>query len=340
MRAVSKNIEKNFKTVRILTLLVSFLIAISMVVPNISGAQAWPTRQAIKFIVAYPPGGASDVTARLLSTKMSPSLGQTVVVENRPGANGIIALELVAKAPPDGYTILMANVGPNSINPGIYKSLPYDPIKDFIPVTLTSQMPEILAVSPTLPLKTVKELIAYAKANPGKLNFASAGIGAMNHLLGEQFKSLFNLNIVHVPYKGDALAITDLISGKVQMMFPTAIAGMSHVKAGRLRALAVTSKTRAVTLPDVPTLAEAADLPGYEGVAWGGVMVPAGTPPEIVKRLNVEINRCLKLPDVVEKLASLGTEALGTTPEEFADYLKNEIDRWKKIARQSNVKLD
>lgn len=339
MKTGREDIVKTTAIVRIAIALVVLASALIMVTVT-ANAQAWPSKQPIKFIVAYPPGGASDVTARLLSTHLSASLGQSVVVENRPGANGIIALEYVAKAPPDGYTILMANVGPNSINPALYRKLPYDPIKDFIPVTLTSQMPEILVVTPTLPIKSVKELVAYARENPNKLNFASAGIGAMNHLLGELFKSMFKLNIVHVPYKGDAPAMTDVMSGKVQIMFPTAIAGMAHVKSNRLRALAVTSKARTPSLPDIPTLAEAGDLPGFEAVAWGGVMVPAGTPSEIVKRLNAEVNRSLNLPDVKEKLASLGTDIVGTTPEEFANYLKAEISKWDRAARESNVKLD
>ena len=314
-------------------------VVVALVVPLAAHAQAWPARQPIKFVIAYPPGGASDVTARILGVKLSASLGQTVVIENRPGANGIIALEFVAKSAPDGYTILMANVGPNSINPVVYSKLPYDAIKDFQPVTLTSQMPLVLVVTPSLPVKSVRDLIAYGQAHPGKLNFASAGIGASNHLTGELFNRMAGIKMVHVPYKGDSPAMTDVMSGTVDVMFPTAIAAMGHVKSGRLHALAVTTSKRISSLPDVPTVAEGA-LPGFEAVAWGGVMVPAGTPPEIVNRLNAETNRALKLPDVTEKLASLGAEVIGTTPEEFATYLKGEIAKWGKVARENQVKLD
>jgi tripartite-type tricarboxylate transporter receptor subunit TctC len=311
----------------------------ALMLPLIAHAQAWPTRQPIRFVIPYPPGGASDVTARILGVKLSESLGQSVIIENRPGANGIIALESVAKAGPDGYTILMANLGPNAINPVVYDKLPYDAIKDFAPITLTSVVPQIVVVAPVLPVKTVQELIAYAKANPGKLAFASAGNGASNHLSGELFNAMAGIKMVHVPYKGDTPGLTDVMSGAVGVAFPTAVAAMPNVKAGRLRAIAVTSAKRIPSLPDVPTVAEAG-LAGYEAVSWGGVMAPAGTPPEIINRFNLEINRILKLPDVVEKLSSLGAEIVGSTPDEFAAYLKAEIAKWGKVARDNNVKLD
>jgi tripartite-type tricarboxylate transporter receptor subunit TctC len=318
---------------------VALALMAALMIPLIAHAQAWPTRQPIKFVIPYPPGGASDVTARILGVKLSESLGQAVVIENRPGANGIIALESVAKAAPDGYTILMANLGPNAINPVVYNKLPYDAIKDFAPITLTSVVPQIVVVAPALPIKSVQDLIAYAKANPGKLTFASAGNGASNHLSGELFNAMAGIKMVHVPYKGDAPGMTDVMSGAVGVAFPTAVAAMPHVKSGRLRAIAVTSAKRIASLPDVPTVAEAG-LAGYEAVSWGGVMAPAGTPPEIINRFNVEINRILKLPDVAEKLSSLGAEIVGTTPDEFATYLKAEIAKWGKVARDNNVKLD
>jgi len=301
-------------------------------------AQAWPSK-SIRFVIPYPPGGASDVTARTLGIKLSEALGQPVVIENRPGANGIIALENVAKSPPDGYTLLMANLGPNAINAAVYSKLPYDSIKDFTPVMLTTLVPQILVVNPALPVASVKELIALAKAQPGKLNFASAGNGASNHLSGELFKSMTGVQLTHVPYKGDTPAMTDVIAGQVAMMFPTAIAATPHVKSGRLRALAVTSRKRIGSLPDLPTVEEAG-VPGFEAVSWGGVMGPGGMPRDIVVKLHAELARILKMPDVSEKLTGLGAEIVASTPEEFAAYLQAEIAKWGKVARDANVKLD
>ena len=301
-------------------------------------AQAWPTKQPIKFVVVYPPGGASDVTARLLAVELTKSLGQTVFVENKPGANGMIATEYVAKSAPDGYTILMANLGPNAISPAVYKKLPYDGVKDFAPITLTTIVPQIMVVNPNLPVKTPAELIAYSKANPTKVTFASAGNAASNHLSGELFNGMAGIKMVHVPYKGDSPSLTDLMAGTVDVALPTAIAVMGHVKSGRLRAVGVTGTTRLASLPDVPTIAET--LPGYEAVSWGGVMAPAGTPPEVIKRLNVEINRILKMPEIATKLESLGAIIVGSTPEEFGAYVKTEIEKWRKVARENNVSLD
>jgi tripartite-type tricarboxylate transporter receptor subunit TctC len=315
------------------------LAALVAVLPLSVQAQAWPSKQPIKFVVPYPPGGASDVTARVLGAKLTESLGQTVIVENRPGANGILALEAVAKSAPDGYTILMANLGPNAINPGVYHKLPYDPIKDFTPITLTSVVPLVILVTPALPVKSMQELIALAKTKPDKLSFASAGNGSANHLAGEMIKGMAGIKMVHVPYKGDSPAVPDVASGTVSMMFPTVIAGMPHVKSGRMRAIAVTGAKRSSSLPDLPTVSEAG-LSGFEAVSWGGVMGPAGLPPEIVNRLNSEIVRILKLPDVAEKLSSLGAEIVGSTPEAFATYLKAEIGKWGKVAHDNNIKLD
>jgi tripartite-type tricarboxylate transporter receptor subunit TctC len=244
----------------------------------------------------------------------------------------------VARSAPDGYTILMANLGPNAINPAIYAKLPYDPVKDFTPITLTSIVPQLLVVTPALPIKNVAELIAYVKAHPGKLTFASAGNGASNHLSGELFNSMAGINMRHVPYKGDTPAITDVISGQVDVMFPTAIAAMPHIKSGRLRAIGATGSKRIPSLPNVPTVAET--VPGFEAVSWGGVMAPAGTPPAVIKTLNSEINRILKMPDITEKLQSLGAEIVGSTPDEFATYLRAEIAKWGKVARDNDVKLD
>ena len=325
------------KTISIFRYFAAALVA-AIAVPLAAQTQGWPTKQAIKFVVVYPPGGASDVTARLISAKLTESLGQSVVVENKPGANGIIASEYVAKSPPDGYTLLMANLGPNAINPVVYKKLPYDAIKDYAAFTLTTIVPQIVVVTPTLPIKSIPELIAYVKANPDKVTFASAGNGASNHLSGELLNAMAGIKMQHIPYKGDAPSIVDVMSGTVNVALPTAVAVMSQVKSGRLRAIAVTSAKRLPSLPDVPTVAET--LPGYEAVSWGGVMVPAGTPPEIIAKLNSEINRIIRLPDVSEKLQGLGAEIVGSTPEEFDRYVKAEIAKWGKVARDNNVTLD
>lgn len=315
------------------------LVLGALVAPAVAHAQAWPSRQPIKFVVPYPPGGASDVTARVLGAKLSESLGQSVVIENRPGANGIVALETVAKAAPDGYTILMANLGPNAINPGVYTKLPYDALKDFTPITLTTINPLVVLVSPTLPFRTLSELVSYAKANPGKVSFASAGNGAANHLAGEMINGMAGIKMVHVPYKGDAPGVPDVIAGTVSVMFPTLIGGMPHIKSGKLRPIAVTSSKRSPSLPDLPTLDEAG-LRGFDAVSWGGIMGPAGLPPEIVARLNGEFNRYLKQPEVAEKLKSLGAEIVGSTPEEFGAYLKAEVGKWGRVARENQIRLD
>jgi len=304
-----------------------------------AAAQDWPARQQIRFVVPYPPGGASDVTARLLGAKLTEALNQAVVVDNRPGANGIIALENVAKSDPDGYTLLMANLGPNAINAAIYSKLPFDPIKDFTPITLTTVVPLVVLVNPSLPIHSMGDLIAQAKAAPNQLSFASAGTGAANHLAGEMMKSMAGIQMLHVPYKGDTPSIQDVIAGNVSMMFPTLIGGMPLIDSGKLRPIAVTSIKRAPALPKLPTVAESG-IPDFDAVSWGGVMGPAGMPPEIVQRLNAEIVKILKMPDVQEKLAGLGAQIVASSPDDFAKYLKAEIDKWGKVARESNIRLD
>ena len=313
-------------------------LAVCMI-PSTVFAQAWPTRGTIKIVVPYPPGGASDVTARLLALKLTDILKQNVVVENKPGANGILALESVAKSPPDGYTLLMANLGPNAINAAIYKKLPYDSVKDFTPIILTTVVPLVVLVTPSLPVKNMQELIAYGKANPTKLTFASAGNGASNHLAGEMMKAMAGFQMTHVPFKGDAPGMPAVISGEVSMMFPTLIAGMPNIKSGMMRPIAVTGAKRSSSLPDIPTISESG-IPGFEAASWGGVMGPAGLPTEIVNKLNADIIKILKMPDVAEKLSGLGAEIVGSTPQEFDLYLKNEIQKWGKVARDNNIQLD
>ncbi|MGQ2993480.1 Bug family tripartite tricarboxylate transporter substrate binding protein [Variovorax sp.] len=315
------------------------LCVASLVVSAAALAQAWPSKQPVRFVVPYPPGGASDVTARLLSVKLTEALGQAFVVENRPGANGLIALEYVAKAAPDGYTLLMANLGPNAINPAVYRKLPYDAIKDFTPITLTSVVPLVVLVQPTMPVNSMKELIAYAKAHPDKLTYASAGNGSANHLAGEMMKSMASFKMVHVPYKGDAPGLQDTIAGNVSVIFPTVIGGMSQIKSGLLKPIAVTGAKRSSALASVPTVAEGG-IPNFEANSWGGVMGPANLPPEIVARLNTEIVKILKQPETAAKLTSMGADIVGSTPEEFASYLKNEVAKWGKVAHENNITLD
>ncbi|MEY3912550.1 MAG: hypothetical protein RL509_594 [Pseudomonadota bacterium] len=317
----------------------AWLLSAALLVCSSAWAQTWPTKGTIKIVIPYPPGGASDVTARVLANKLTESLKQSVVVENKPGANGILALESVAKSAPDGYTLLMANLGPNAINPGLYAKLPYDPIKDFTPITLTSVVPLVVLVTNSLPVKTMPELIAYAKAHPGKLSYASAGNGAANHLAVEMIKAMAGVQMTHVPYKGDAPGMPDVISGTVSMMFPTIIAGMPNIRSGSMRPIAVTGLRRSSSLPELPTVNEAG-IPGFDAVSWGGVMGPGGLPADIVQRLNTEIVRILKQPDVSEKLSSLGADIVGSTPEEFDRYLKAEIAKWGKVARDNNIRLD
>jgi tripartite-type tricarboxylate transporter receptor subunit TctC len=315
----------------------AIVIAVALVSCAIN-AQDYPNKP-IRFVVPYAPGGASDVTARLLGQMMTQAWGQTVAVDNRAGANGIVALEFVAKSPADGYTILMANLGPNAINPAVYSKLPYDPVKDFSAVTLTTLVPNILVVNPYLPAKTLKEIFALAKAKPDELSYGTGGYGSSNHLSMELLKSMAGIRITHVPYKGDVPAMTDAMAGQIAMSVPTVVAASPYVKSGKLRAIAVTSKTRVRSLPDVPTVAEAA-VPGFESVSWGGVMAPGGTPVAIVNKLNAEIVRILRLPEMQERLQALGADVVGNSPAEFAAYLDAEIARWSKVAKAANVKLD
>jgi tripartite-type tricarboxylate transporter receptor subunit TctC len=302
-------------------------------------AKDWPT-QPVRIVLPYPPGGASDVTARLLGQKMGQAWDTSVVIENRPGANGIIANEAVAKSPADGYTILMANLGPNAINPAVYAKLPYDTTKDFAPVILTTIVPLLIVTSADSPIKSLAQLIAMAKEKPGLLTFGSAGIGAGSHLAGELLAVTTDVKLLHVPYKGDAPAIVDLMGGQITIALPTTLAGVTHVKNGKLRALAVTSQKRIASLPDVPTVDEALGISGFEAVSWGGFMVPTGTPADVVAKINAATNNALQMPDVRTKLMALGAEIAGGTPEAFGTFLKNELTKWKQVAKGAKVRLD
>jgi len=297
---------------------------------SFAGAEPYPSRP-IRLVVGYAAGGATDVMARLMAQKLSEALGQPVIVENRPGAAGSIAAEVVATSAPDGHTIFMSTIA-NTINPSLYPNLPFDFARDFAPVSLVAAVPNVLVVNPSLNVKDLKEFIALAKSQPGKINFASSGIGSSIHVSGELFKTMAAVDMVHVPYKGSAPAVMGLIGGQVQAMFDNMPSSLPHIKAGALRALAVTGPSRSPAAPDIPTMAEAG-LPGYEITSWFGLVVPAKTPPEIVARLNAETVRILKQPDVTESLAALGAEAIPGTPDAFAAVIKSETERWASVLK-------
>src|SRR5258706_79172 len=299
-------------------------------------AQVYPAKP-LRMIVAYPPGGGTDIVGRMLAQKLGESLGQSVVVENRGGASGNIGTELAARAVPDGYTILMGNVAPNAINVSLFKDLPFDPIADFAPVSLVASTPNILVVHPSTPARTVKEVIALAKAKPGTLNFASAGVGSSSHLAGELFRILAGADIVHVPYKGAGPAMVDVLSGQVQLYLATMPAAMPHVKSGKLAPVAVTSARRSPALPDIPTIAESG-VPGYEASTWYGLLAPAHTPAAAIARLHQATAKLLADAALREKLAGQGFEPTGDSPEEFGAYIKSEIAKWGKVIRDAGIR--
>lgn len=302
----------------------------------VSLAQSYPAKP-VRFIVPFAPGGGNDVMARLISGKLSENLGQQVIVDNRAGAGGSIGSELAAKAPPDGYTILMGHIGTLALNRSLYARLPYDPVKDFAPVSLVATAQNILIVHPSLPARSVKQLIAIAKSKPGELNFVSGGVGGAGHLAGELLKALAKVDMVHVAYKGAGPALTDLIAGHVQLMITNMPAAMPHVKSGKLRALAVTGARRSSLVPDLPTIAEAG-VPGYELMNWFGVVAPAATPRDIVGKLNQEIVKGLKTGDMRSLLAANGAEPVGSTSEQFAAHIKAEIAKWAKVIRAAGLR--
>jgi tripartite-type tricarboxylate transporter receptor subunit TctC len=300
-------------------------------------AQEYPAKP-IRVVVPFPPGGGTDFMGRVIMQKVGENLGATVVIDNRGGAGSSIGTEIVARSPADGYTVLIVS-GAHAINPSIYPKLPYDSVRDFAPVTMFTSGPGLLVVHPSVPAKSVRELIALAKSRPGQLNYASAGIGTPPHLAGELFKTMARVNIVHVPYKGNGPAYTDLIGGHVSVMFPNVSTATAHVRAGKLRALAVTTKSRTPIAPDLPTISEAG-VPGYDVSSWYGLLAPAGTPAAVVAKLQREIARVMRLPDVSEKLTSQGLDIVGNTPEEFAAIIKAEIVKWAKVVKASGAKAD
>ncbi len=303
----------------------------------VAQAQQYPTRP-IRFIAPYVPGGGVDFVSRVIATKLSETIGQQVIVENRPGGGTNIGSELVARAAPDGYTVLVGGL-PNVVNTFLFKKLPYDLIRDFAPVTHTTTAPNILAVHPSLQVRSVKELIALAKARKGELTFASAGVGSSNHLSGELFRVMAGVDIVHVPYKGGGAAVTDLIAGQITMYFGTTPSTLPHVRSGRLRGLGVTTLQRARIAPDLPSLHEAA-LPGFDNAAWHALFVPVATPPAVVNKLAGEVVKVLRQPDTVERMAAQGVDVIAGSPSELASYLKQEFTRYEKLVKSAGLKIE
>ena len=302
-------------------------------------AQGAFPQKPVRFVVGFTPGGPSDILARALGQKLADTWRSQVVVENRPGAGGNVAAEAVARAPADGYTWLLGNNSILATNRSLYRSLAYDPEKDFAPVALVAIQPNILVVNPQLPVRSVRELIALAKSKPGQLNYASSGSGAAAHLAAELFKAMTGVDMVHVPYKGAQPALTDVIAGQAQLMFATSASVIPYIRAGRLRALAVTTARRSPSVPELPTVAEAG-VPGFEAITWHGVVVPAATPAALVDRLNRDIVAALGERDLRERLESLGAEVASGTPSDFAQYIAAEIPKWSKVVKDSGARAD
>ena len=306
--------------------------------PVMAFAQSYP-QKPLRIVVGVPAGGTTDVVARLVGQKLGEQLGQQVVIDNRGGAGGNIGAELVAKSPPDGYTLFLATIGTMTINPSLYRKMPFDTLRDFAAISQLTSMPQLLVVHPSVPVKTVKELIAYAKGRPGQLNFASGGSGTAIHLAGELFKTMAGVDIVHVAYKGGGPAMTDLLGGQVSLMFDQILTALPHARSGRLRALGVTTEKRSPAAPQIPTLSEAG-LPGYAVTTWHGLLAPAGTPGEIVNRLNGETAKALATPDIRDRFAVQGVDPVASTPGEFAAMMKAELDKWRKVIAASGTKLE
>lgn len=319
----------------LVALLRGLLFAAAVLAIQAAHAQSYPSRP-IRLVVPFPPGGSADILGRALGQKLGEGLGQSVVVENRPGAGTAIAAELVAKAAPDGYTLMLGTVSSHAINPALNPKLPFDPLRDFTPIAPVAAIPFALLVHPSVPARTLPEFIGYARSKPGRLDYSSAGSGTSNHLAGELFEAMTGTHMVHIPYRGSAPALQDLIAGRVSVMFDLVLTAAPHVRSGAVRALAVTGAKRSAALPDVPTVAESG-LPGYEVSAWFAVFGPAGLPRPIVDRLNAEIARALAAPDLQQRLASQGAETLAGSPDQFAAYLKGEVAKWAKVVRNAGV---
>ena len=313
------------------------LVAMGLLYAGMGFSQSYPTRP-IRLIVPYPPGGATDIIARAVGQKVGDATGQQMVIDNRGGGGQIIGTDLVAKATPNGYTLLLASVT-HAINPGLQSKLPYDSIRDFAPVTLLGSSPNVLVVHPSVAAASLKELIALLKARPGKMNYASSGNGSGGHLAAELFKSMTGISMTHIPYKGGGPAYIDLVAGQVDLMFTSPVPTLPFVKAGKLRALATTGAVRSTAMPDLPTVAEAG-LPGYEASLWYGILAPAGTPAPVIALLHKEFVRALQAPDVKERFIVLGVDIVGSTPQELAAHLKAEMAKWSKVIRQAGIRVD
>jgi len=315
-------------------LLATLAIIASFANVETASTQAFPTRP-VRIVVGFPPGGVSDIVARLMGQWLSERLGQPFVTENRPGAGSNIATEAVVRAPADGYTLLLVNPA-NAISATLYDNLNYNFMRDIAPVAGIVRVPNVMEVNPSVPAKTVREFIAYAKTNPGKVNYASAGNGTTVHLAGELFNMMAGVNLVHVPYRGSAPALTDMLGGQVQVMFDALPSSIEHVRSGKLRALAVTTAARSPALPDIPTLGDF--VPGFEASVWQGIGVPKSTPPEIVEKLNKEINAALSDPRIRAQLANLGSTELGLSPTEFGTLIAEETEKWARVIRKASIK--
>ena len=301
-------------------------------------AQAYPGKP-IRLIVPFAAGGGNDNVARLVGKRLADTLGQPVVIDNRPGAGGVLGADLAAKAAPDGYTLFLGGVGSHAVNPNLHERLPYDPIRDFAPVALLAQAPLVLVVHPSIPANTFADFVAYARARPGQLNYASNGNGSSSQLAAVMFDSMAGVDMVHVPYKGLSPALTDLLSGQVQVMFSSVVAILPHIKSGKLRGLAVTGSRRLPSMPDLPTIAESG-LPGYDASSWYGILAPAGTPRDIVLKLNSELAKALEQPEVRDSLLAEGAEPVGGTPEQFAAHIRSEKERLGKLIRDAKIRLE
>jgi len=322
-----------------LTSLVSAtLLTLALISPQHLRAQPYPNKP-VRLVVPYAPGGATDIISRASATELSKTLGQSVVVDNRPGAGGNVGAEMAAKSAPDGYTMLMSPSSLHGITPFLYNKLNYDPNKDLVPVIALASLANVLVLNPGVKANSLKELIAMAKAQPGKLSCASSGSGSTIHMSCEMFKQMLGLDIIHVPYRGSGPALTDLLGGQVHMMFDNIPSAISHIRSGKLRALATTGGTRALALPELPTMVEAG-VPGYESTAWFGLAMPAGTPKEIIVRMNVEGQKATKAPDFVKRMNDLGYEIVGGTPEQMGAMIQDEIRRWGPIVKASGAKVD
>jgi tripartite-type tricarboxylate transporter receptor subunit TctC len=319
-----------------LRILLVFLLACA---PLIAGAQAYPTKP-VRMIVPYPAGGYYDFLARTIGQKLGEGWGQSLLVENRAGANGIVGTDYVAKSAADGYTIMMGGIGPHGINPSLYPKLPYDTLRDFAPVIHVATAPNVLVVHPSLEVRSVTDLITLARTRANQLSYASNGSGSSNHLSAEMFSTAVGVRMIHVPYKGSAPAVTDLLGGQVNLLFGTMADVVAHIRAGKLRALAVTGAARISMLPDVPTMIEAG-VPGYDSTAWFGVLAPAATPAEIIVKLNQDIGRTMQIPEVLEKINLQGSSnIIGGTPEQFGAFIRAEIAKWARVVKESGARAD